>query len=65
MSRFSRLISGVMKWGALGSFFKEKSPSQKRVERCLAPLIQKYEASKAAFLLIIFSEFFGMIPNSH
>ena len=51
MSRFSRLISGVMKWGALGSFFKEKSPSQKRVERSLAPLIEKYEASEAAFLL--------------
>ena len=36
---------------SLRFFFKEKSHSQKRVERCLAPLIEKCEASEAAFPL--------------
>lgn len=42
---------GTMAWGALGSYFKEKSPSQKRVATCLAPMIEKYEGSEAALLL--------------
>ena len=42
---------GIMAWGALGSYFKEKSPSQKRVTTCLAPMIEKYEGSEAALLL--------------
>jgi predicted oxidoreductase len=42
---------GVMAWAPLGNFFSDKNEQQKRIQKSLKPLMEKYKAEQDELLL--------------
>jgi predicted oxidoreductase len=42
---------GAMAWSPLGSYFKENSPQEKRIQKTMQPLLTKYNCSEDQLLL--------------